>query len=140
MMDDTIEVRSDERLDEKKLIEYLTGKLDDVDVEQMQIRQFGGGAANLTYELIFPEKSYVLRRPPLGRIAKSAHDMGREYHVLSALHEEFPYAPMVFHYCQDESIVGSEFFVMERKYGHVIRRKLPSNYAAIDNIGETLTY
>ena len=73
---DTIEVRADERFDAEKLAAYLNGRLPGTD-HTLQVRQFGGGAANLTYLLDYGEYQYVLRRPPLGQVAKSAHDMRR---------------------------------------------------------------
>ena len=126
-MKDTIEVRPDERFDEARLAEYLCSKLPGSE-NQLTVRQFGGGAANLTYLLDFGSREYVLRRPPLGPVAKSAHDMAREYKVLSVLHQAFPYAPQAFLYCDDPAIIGADFFVMERRRGVVVRRKMPPQF------------
>jgi len=126
---DTIPVRADERIDEARLAEYLRGKLPGTE-QSLVVRQFGGGAANLTYLLDYATHAYVLRRPPLGPLAKSAHDMNREYKVLSVLHQAFPYAPRAYLYCADPEIIGADFFVMERRYGVVVRRKIPGQYAA----------
>jgi aminoglycoside phosphotransferase (APT) family kinase protein len=128
--DDTINVRPDERFDEKRLAAYLNGRLPGAD-RLLRVRQFGGGAANLTYLLDYGVHEYVLRRPPLGPVARSAHDMGREYRVLSVLHQVYPYAPRAFLYCDDETIIGAPFFVMERKHGVVVRRLLPDIFASI---------
>jgi len=125
--DDTISIRADERFDEARLAEYLRGKLPGTE-RPLVVRQFGGGAANLTYLLDYGTQVYVLRRPPLGPVAKSAHDMSREYKVLSALHQAFPYAPRAYLYCGDPDIIGADFFVMERRYGVVVRRALPDLY------------
>ncbi|WP_374689486.1 phosphotransferase family protein, partial [Promineifilum sp.] len=84
MPDDIIPVRPDERLDEARLADYLAGRLPGSE-GALSVRQFGGGAANLTYLLDYGTHEYVLRRPPLGPVAASAHDMGREYRVLSVL-------------------------------------------------------
>lgn len=127
-MDDTIPVRSDEHLNEIGLAAYLRGKLPGSD-SALSVRQFGGGAANLTYLLDYGTQEYVLRRPPLGPVAASAHDMAREYRVLSVLHRAFPYAPRAFLFCEDEAIIGAPFFVMERRQGVVVRRKMPDVYA-----------
>jgi aminoglycoside phosphotransferase (APT) family kinase protein len=124
---DTIDVRPDERLDEGRLHEYLRGKLDGAE-RSLKVRQFGGGAANLTYLLDFEGQEYVLRRPPLGPVAPSSHDMGREYRVLSVLHRAFPPAPRALVF-GEAPVLGSPFFVMERKRGVVVRRTLPSAYA-----------
>ncbi len=125
---DTIAVRPDERFDEAKLAAYLHGRLPG-STQPLTVRQFGGGAANLTYLLDYGAHQYVLRRPPLGPVAKSAHDMAREYKVLSVLHQAFPYAPRAFLYCDDTAVIGSTFFVMERRQGVVVRRTIPSEYA-----------
>lgn len=121
---DTISVRDDETFDTKSLARYLIDKLPGTK-SSLTVRQFWGGAANLTYLLDFEGKEYVLRRPPLGPVAKSAHDMNREYTVLSVLHKAFPYAPKAYMFCEDLSIIGAPFFIMERKKGFVIRRSFP---------------
>ena len=128
MSKDTIDVRQDERFDEAALEGYLRGRLPGSE-NPLRVRQFGGGAANLTYLLDFGTHQYVLRRPPLGPVAKSAHDMAREYKVLSVLHQAFPFAPQAFLYCEDPAIIGSDFFVMARQEGIVVRRKLPPTFA-----------
>ncbi len=128
--DDTIAVRADERFDQAKLAEFLHGRLPG-STQPLTVRQFGGGAANLTYLLDYGAHQYVLRRPPLGPVAKSAHDMAREYKVLSVLHQAFPYAPRAFLYCDDTAVIGSNFFVMERRQGVVVRRALPPEYANV---------
>lgn len=128
MNEDTINVRPDERFDEEKLAAYLKGKLTGT-VNPLTVRQFGGGAANLTYLLDYGTHQYVLRRPPLGPVAKKAHDMGREYRVLSVLHRAFPYAPRAFLFCEDDDVIGAPFFIMERRSGIVVRRELPPQFA-----------
>lgn len=129
-MNDTISIRSDEQFDEVRLAEYLRGKLPGAD-QPLTVRQFGGGAANLTYWLGFGSREFVLRRPPLGPVAPSAHDMAREYRVLSVLHRAFPPAPQAFHFCEDPGMIGAPFFVMERKKGVVVRRTLPDEYRTL---------
>jgi len=126
-MKDTIEVRPDEQFDEARLAEYLRDKLPG-SKNPLTVRQFGGGAANLTYLLDYGSHEYVLRRPPLGPVAKSAHDMGREYKVLSVLHQALPFAPRAFLYCDDPALIGADFFVMERRKGVVVRRKIPPQF------------
>ena len=124
---DVIDVRPDEQFDEAKVAGFLRGKLPGSQNE-LTVRQFGGGAANLTYQLDYGSHEYVLRRPPLGPVAKSAHDMAREYKVLSVLHQVFPYAPKAFVYQKDPSLIGADFLVMERRHGVVVRRKMPAEY------------
>ena len=135
---DTIQVRPDEQLDEKKLAAYLDSKLPGT-THSLSVRQFGGGAANLTYLLDYGTQQYVLRRPPLGPVAKSAHDMGREYKVLSVLHQAFPYAPRAFLYCDDPSIIGADFFVMERRSGVVVRKSMPLEFAPIPDAARQMS-
>ncbi|HEX2705488.1 MAG TPA: phosphotransferase [Candidatus Lustribacter sp.] len=90
-----------------------------------ELRQFGGGASNLTYLLGYPGAAFVLRRPPAGTKAKSAHDMRREYLIQSRLRPRFPYVPTMVALCEDESVIGSEFYVMEHLEGTILRRDLP---------------
>lgn len=127
---DLIEVRSDERFDEARLAAYLRGKLPGA-AGEMTVRQFGGGKANLTFQLHFASGAeYVLRRPPLGPVAPSSHDMGREYRVLSVLHRAFLFAPRSWHYCADPAVIGAPFQVMTRCHGIVVRERLPMPFAA----------
>lgn len=128
--DDTIAVRADEQFDTARVSRFLSGKLPGSD-NQLTVRQFGGGAANLTYLLDYGSHAYVLRRPPLGPVAQSAHDMGREFQVLSVLHQAFPYAPRAFLFHEDADLIGAPFFVMERRVGQVVRRSIPQAYAGM---------
>jgi aminoglycoside phosphotransferase (APT) family kinase protein len=125
---ETIDVRADERFDESRVAEYLRDALPGGD-RPMQVRQFGGGHANLTYLLRFGEgddaREYVLRRPPLGPVAPGSHDMKREYRALSKLWKGFPKAPRAYVLCEDESVIGAPFFVMERRHGIVVRGVIP---------------
>jgi aminoglycoside phosphotransferase (APT) family kinase protein len=129
MTSDLIDVRPDERFDETRLADFLRGKLPGSE-NPLTVRQFGGGAANLTYSLDYGTHEYVLRRPPLGPVAPTAHDMSREYRVLSVLHQVFPYAPRAHLFCGTPDVIGAPFFVMERRHGLVVRRSLPPEYAA----------
>ena len=126
---DTIGVRPDERLDNDRVANFLRGKLPGTG-NPPTVRQFGGGAANLTYLLDYGSHEYVLRRPPLGPVAPSAHDMARESKVLLRLWKAFPLAPRAHLYSDDESIVGAPFFVMERRHGIVVRNSIPAAYNA----------
>lgn len=89
------------------------------------VQQFGGGASNLTYSLRTGHEDLILRRPPAGQKAKGAHDMGREFRVQSALREPFGLVPEMVAYCEDPSVIGSEFYVMKRIDGLIPRRDLP---------------
>ena len=122
-----IPIRDDEHLPVAKLADYLCRELGNVN-GPMEVEQFGGGKANLTYLVRFDTKEFVLRRPPLGPIAPGAHDMGREHRVLSQLYQHLPLAPRSYLHCQDNTIIGAEFQLMERRHGQVIRETLPAAY------------
>ncbi len=116
--------REGEGLDLEKLEPYLRAQLPEVE-ERLEIEQFPSGFSNLTYLLRAGDFELVLRRPPFGNRVKTAHDMGREYRVLAGLSEVYPLAPRPYLYCDDESILGAPFYVMERRRGVILRRQLP---------------
>lgn len=91
----------------------------------LTVEQFPGGHSNLTYLLNMGGRELVFRRPPFGRKARTAHDMGREYRIQKALKPFFPYCPEPLAYTEDESIIGCPFYVMERIKGIILRRDLP---------------
>jgi aminoglycoside phosphotransferase (APT) family kinase protein len=126
---DVIEVRPDERFDSARVAAYLRGRLPGSE-QPLAVRQFGGGHANLTYLLRFGEGvsavEYVLRRPPLGPVAPGSHDMAREHRALAVLWQAFPLAPRSYVLCDDASIIGAPFFVMERRHGVVVRGAIPA--------------
>ena len=92
--------------------------------------QFPAGHSNLTYLISVAGKELVLRRPPFGTRVKTAHDMSREYRVLSKLYLVYPPAPRPTVYCQDLAVIGAPFYLMERRPGIVIRKQLPASLAA----------
>ncbi len=136
-----IPVRPDERLDAARLEGYLRGKLPDAE-GPLELGQFGTGHANLTYLLRYGEAEYVLRRPPLGPVAPSSHDMAREHRVLANLWRVYPLAPRSYLLCEDEAVIGAPFHVMERRHGIVIRTDLPARFQGdaglARRIGETI--
>jgi aminoglycoside phosphotransferase (APT) family kinase protein len=89
------------------------------------VRQFSGGASNLTYLLRYPDRELILRRPPAGRKASSAHDMGREYRVQRQLAPVFRYVPTMVAFCDDAEVVGADFYVMDRIVGTIPRKDFP---------------
>ena len=91
-----------------------------------EVQQFSGGASNLTYLLRYPERDLILRRPPFGSKVKSAHDMSREFRILSALQGVFSYGPRPVHFCDDHSVLGCDFYLMDYIEGLVIRRDYPA--------------
>ena len=127
---ETIPIRPGEDLPWPRLEAYLRAHLPDLTTGPFRVRQFPGGHANLTYWLNFGERELVLRRPPFGKIAPGAHDMQREYRVLSQLWSVFPAAPRAYHLCTDASVVGSDFVVMERRQGLVLRTAIHPSLAS----------
>ena len=93
-----------------------------------EVTQYTGGASNWTYRLRYPNRDFVLRRPPAGTKAKSAHDMAREYHVQSALKPAYPVVPTMIGLCQDTSVIGAEFYMMERIDGIILRARPPREF------------
>jgi len=121
---DTAPVRPGEELDLRRLSAYLRGKIQGAD-NGIAIEQFPSGHSNLTYLIRANGVEYVLRRPPFGPIPPKAHDMAREYNVLRAIHPAFPQAPRVFHLCEDATVIGAIFFIMERRHGIILRDAVP---------------
>lgn len=119
------EIRKEEEFDHVRLQSYLRGHQLPGAECPMQIRQFRGGHSNLTYLLSFGDQEWVLRRPPLGPLPKGGHDMSREHSVLSRLWQAFQPAPRAVLFCEDPSILGAPFFIMERRQGIAIRLGQP---------------
>ncbi len=129
-----IDVRKDEQLDLENLSQYLKNILK-LEFNNLTSLQFSGGHANLTYLIKLDEKEYVLRRPPLGPIAPSSHDMYREHRVQSSLNALFPLAPKSLYFCGDETVIGSKFHIIERRNGFVVRKQFePYIFPSKDNL------
>jgi aminoglycoside phosphotransferase (APT) family kinase protein len=93
-----------------------------------EVEQFPGGHSNLTYLIRYGSREFVLRRPPVGPVAPTAHDMPREYRLLEIVNTQFPLAPRPILLCEDSSIIGVPFYLMERRRGFIIRGKLPEEF------------
>ena len=124
IIDKPREIRQGEELDAKAIEGFLKESIPGL-TGDISIQQFPSGFSNLTYMLSVGDRNFVLRRPPFGRKAKSAHDMSREYRILNALKDVFPYAPRPVAYTEDTSIIGCPFYVMERIEGIILRKDLP---------------
>ena len=128
---DTAPIRSGEELDLKALEEYLRRHLAELlpgahlDSAGLELEQFPGGHSNLTYLVLLGGHEFVLRRPPFGPVAPTAHDMPREYRLLRAVHPLFQLAPQPYLLCEDTSVIGVPFYLMERRRGLVVRREIP---------------
>jgi aminoglycoside phosphotransferase (APT) family kinase protein len=124
-MSDTKPIRPGEELEEENLRKFLQGSFPEAQGE-IEISQFPAGSSNLTYCVRIGAEEYVLRRPPFGNQVKTAHDMRREFNVLSKLSKVYRAAPAPLIYSDDEKIIGSEFYLMERRRGLIIRGKSPA--------------
>ncbi len=107
------------------LREHAPARFSDSLAEQPEVRQFAGGTSNLTYLLSYPHQELVLRRPPHGTKAASAHDMAREHRIQEALAPVYPYVPKMVALCRDPSVMGCDFYVMERIQGTILRSRIP---------------
>jgi aminoglycoside phosphotransferase (APT) family kinase protein len=128
LLDSACPVRAGEELNLPQLESYLRAHLPNI-TTPATVEQFPRGYSNLTYLLRCGEREWVLRRPPFGNPVKTAHDMGREYRVLSALNKVYPPAPRALLYCDDPAILGEPFYIMERRHGVILRQKVPSGLA-----------
>jgi len=126
MLDQPTNIRSGEELDLKKLQAYLAGVWSGHE-RIVELKQFPGGYSNLTYALRTNQGEYVLRRPPFGANIKSAHDMGREYRVLSMLQPHYKKVPQPILRCDDDHIIGAPFYIMERVQGVILRNQPPKD-------------
>src|SRR5918996_159430 len=124
ILDAPAPIRPGEELDLAKLGPYLRDRLGRPDGD-VRVEQFPGGHSNLTYLVWMGGRELVLRRPPFGSKVKTAHDMGREVRVLSRLAPVYPRAPRPLAYCEDESVLGARFYVMERLRGVILRKEPP---------------
>jgi aminoglycoside phosphotransferase (APT) family kinase protein len=125
-LNDTIPVRPGEELPAARLEDYLRSHLPDAP-GPLSVRQFAGGHSNLTYLLRLGDTELVLRRPPFGNAVKSAHDMAREYRVLSKLSPVYPPAPRPLLFCDDPAVMDVPFYVMERRRGVILRKQGPAD-------------
>ncbi len=137
MIDAPRSVRPGEELDLDAVGEYLAS-VDPGLAGPLEVSQFRSGASNLTYLVRVGGRDLVLRRPPHGRKAKSAHDMGREVRMLSALAGVYPYVPRVIAHCEDPAVMGCDFYVMERIEGIILRKNLPDGLRLSRNDVATL--
>ena len=121
-MSDIIVPRQGEELDTQSLQRYLDAQLPD-GAAGITVEQYAGGHSNLTYLIEIDGRALVLRRPPFGSEVKTAHDMSREYRVLSALAPAYPKAPRPLLFCDDESVLHCQWYIMERVPGVIVRRR-----------------
>ncbi len=136
-------VRPGERLDWAALLAWLRPRLAEVlpAVDgPLHVLQFPNGSANLTYLLRVGAHELVLRRPPMGQIAPGAHDMKREYKVLSRLWRHFDRTPRAYLLCDDRAVLGADFFIMERRRGEVVREVIPASMRSHHDVGRRIGF
>lgn len=126
MSDETRPIRTGEELDAERLRAFLSERFA-THHSDLVIEQFPAGSSNLTYLIRTGEDEYVLRRSPFGNTVKTAHDMRREFDVLSKLSDVYAPAPKPLLFCGDESVIGSEFYLMDRRKGLIIRGRSPES-------------
>ncbi len=140
-IDQPINAREEEVPDLEKLNSYLVAHKPDLG-KVLTITQFPSGYSNLTFCLTTKDNEFILRRPPLGANIKSAHDMGREFKVLSLLKQHYSKVPTPIVYCESEEIIGSPFYIMERIQGVILRatnvHKLSISAAVFKNLSKAL--
>ncbi|MFZ9720395.1 MAG: phosphotransferase family protein [Candidatus Nanopelagicaceae bacterium] len=129
-MSDLTPVRDEDAFDIAKVHEWLSQYINEGELPE--VKQFRSGASNLTYLLEYPDRELVLRRPPIGTKAVSAHDMKREFLIQSRLKPVYDLVPKVIALCEDHSIIGSDFYVMERIKGDIFRRDVPESLTKED--------
>ena len=124
-IDPTRTPREGEELNIEVVSAYLKENIPGLEGD-LVVEQFPSGHSNLTYLLRVGDTELVLRRPPFGaKRIKAGHDMGREYKILSRLSKVYPPTPKPLAFCTDESVMGADFYVMERKKGIILRKEPP---------------
>jgi aminoglycoside phosphotransferase (APT) family kinase protein len=132
-------LRDEDAFDTGAVHEWLSSTVDGLDGKPT-VRQYPGGASNLTYLLSYPDREVILRRPPVGHKAASAHDMRREYTVQKQLKPVYPYVPNVLALCTDPAVLGSDFYVMDRIEGTILRGDLPADMSLSPDEASSLAY
>lgn len=126
LLDQPRALRGEDAFDVAAVHFWLRAQVPGLPEEPPDVGQFRGGASNLTYSLDYPDRRLILRRPPAGTKAKSAHDMGREFTVQQRLRPMFPLVPQPLALCRDPQVIGSDFYVMDRVAGVILRRDPPA--------------
>ncbi len=124
LVDQAGELRAEDAFDVAVVDRFLKERVAGLD-GLPEVAQFPGGASNLTYLLRYRDRDLILRRPPSGHKAKSAHDVLREARIMAALKPVYPYVPEIVALCDDHALIGCDFYVMERLVGIIPRRDLP---------------
>ncbi len=119
-MSETVEVLERHRFDQAALEQWCLANVDGF-AGPLEVRQFQGGQSNPTFQLVTPTKKYVMRKKPPGQLLASAHQVDREYTVMKALADTPVPVPQMYALCEDDSVVGTSFYIMENLEGRVFR-------------------
>ena len=138
--DETILVRTGESFDIPRVEAYLREHIQSLGQGPLQVRQFPSGASNLTYLIQLDDWEGVLRRPPFGLVPPKAHDMQRESSLLQRINPVFPLAPKPYLFCDDLTILGVPFYVMERRKGIVINQSFPKEVTPTEELCTDISY
>ncbi|RZL23111.1 MAG: phosphotransferase family protein [Rhodococcus sp. (in: high G+C Gram-positive bacteria)] len=136
---ETAPVRTGEELDWPRLEAYLREHVEGLEGE-FSVLQFPRGSANLTYQVTIGRTRLVVRRPPLGQVAPGAHDMAREYRVLSKLHAQYDRAPRALALCEDVDVIGAPFLVSEYRSGVVVWNEIPETMGTRPDAGRAIGF
>ncbi|GAA4681291.1 phosphotransferase family protein [Gordonia humi] len=136
---ETAPVREGEELDWAALDAFLRANIDGLDGE-FSVLQFPRGSANLTYQVTIGGTRLVVRRPPMGTVAPGAHDMVREYKVLSRLGRVYDRAPKGLALCEDVDVIGAPFLVSEYRTGVVIWNEIPETMRGHTDAGRAVGF
>ncbi|MES2919798.1 MAG: phosphotransferase family protein [Pseudomonadota bacterium] len=128
VIDEARSVRKGDELDLAAVDAYLRQQVPGLE-GSLEVKQYPGGASNLTYLVRYANRDLILRRPPAGKKARGAHDMVREARIMQALKPVYPYVPDVLALCQDEAVLGCDFYVMQRLVGVIPRQDFPPELA-----------
>jgi aminoglycoside phosphotransferase (APT) family kinase protein len=138
--EDTIAIRAGEEFDFPKVEQYLRGHIAGLGAGSLHVRQFPSGASNLTYLVQIGDWEGVLRRPPFGPVPPKAHDMERESGLLQRINPVFPLAPRPYLFCNDLTILGVPFYVMERRKGIVLNNAFPPGVIPNEELCQRLSH
>jgi aminoglycoside phosphotransferase (APT) family kinase protein len=139
LIDRATKVRQGEELDLAALGAFLQAQIPGLESAEVEVLQFPSGHSNLTYLLRIGKSELVLRRPPFGAKIKTAHDMQREYHILTCLSPVYPKVPHPLAYCADEAVLGAPFYVMERLPGVILRGAQPEGLELLPTVMQKLS-
>ncbi|GAB3023153.1 phosphotransferase family protein [Bowmanella dokdonensis] len=135
--DNTIAPRDGEHLPLERVDQWLKSQCPHLQ-GQPQIRQFPAGASNLTYRLAYDNDTFILRRPPFGKLPAGAHDVAREAKLMQALKPHYPYVPEVRLICTDHRVMACDFYLMSEVRGLILRRELPDSLPASPTTSDSL--